>query len=233
MKTKQVLLASALCFAPFAAHAADMPAKAPIYKAPVAPPFSWTGFYVGASAGFISQRTDVDAFFSAPTVVGTRDITGAGFIGGGNIGYNWQVDPHWVIGLEADISGASLDNDSDSLFGVSFSSRLDALGTVRARFGYAFDRALLYATGGWAYGHVRNEVSGLFGFGGSTDHWESGWTAGGGLEYAFLPNWTVRGEALYVDLGSHDVDFQFLGLGCRFGFKNRYTIGRLGVNYKF
>jgi outer membrane immunogenic protein len=232
MKTKRVLLASAVCLAPFAAHAADMAVKAPIYKAP--PAFSWTGFYIGLSGGLVSQGSHVDAFFTAPTVQDSFGITGSGFIGGGDVGYNWQFDPHWVIGVEADLSGTSLD-DSSSLGTLPFSSRLDALGTVRARFGYAFDRALLYATGGWAYGHVRNAVEGGPGsLDGSTDRWESGWTAGGGLEYAITPNtWTVRVEALYVDLGSHTVDFLFAGNDCRFGFKNHYTIGRLGVNYKF
>src|SRR5579885_1537212 len=161
MKTRSYLLASALGLVPFAANAADLPRKAPAYL-PTAP-FSWTGFYIGLSGGIVSQGTRVDAFFLAPVPPSTRGITGFGFIGGGNLGYNWQIDPHWVVGLEADLSGSSLD-DNFKDFNLTFSSRLDALGTVRARLGYAFDRALLYATGGWAYGHVRNAISESSGF---------------------------------------------------------------------
>ena len=135
-------------------------------------------------------------------------------------------------------------NSANPDFGfITFSSRLDALATVRARLGYTFidNRALLYATGGWAVGHVKNAVTSPF-FGGkgvtssfSSDKWKSGWTAGGGLEYAITPNtWTVRVEALYVDLGNTTIDAPGLGnSGCRFGFKNRYLIGRFGLNYKY
>lgn len=221
MIAKKYLLASTICLAPLAAHAAS-------------PVFNWTGFYVGASVGIAGQNTHMDdtvnGIFQFPV-----DFRNSGFIGGGNVGYNWQVAPNWVLGLETDISGISID-ETTNLFGtVNFSSRLDALGTVRARAGYAFDRVLLYATGGLAYGHVKN--AGLAPadptFGGTSDKWQSGWTAGGGVEYAFLPNWTVRVEGLYVDLGSSNVDFSVGANSCRFAFRNRYKIGRLGVNYKF
>jgi outer membrane immunogenic protein len=172
--------------------------------------------------------------FPPPSTDASLGITGFGFIGGADIGYNWQFAPNWVIGLETDISGTSLDDDS-RFFGTSLSSRLDTLGTVRARLGHAFfHRALLYATGGWAYGHVRNSVLPTPG---STKEWKSGWTAGAGLEYAITPNtWTVRAEVLYVDLGTTTINVvnpQVPVSGCRFGFKNRYVLGRVGLNYKF
>jgi outer membrane immunogenic protein len=115
------------------------------------------------------------------------------------------------------------------------SSKLTSLGTVRGRIGYAFDRALLYATGGFAYGHVENKfnfpidpnsTSGL-----STSGTRTGWTVGGGLEYAITNNWTVRAEGLYVDLGKSTSGPNCTG--CRFGFKNTYALGRVGLNYKF
>lgn len=221
MIAKKYLLASTICLAPLAAHAAS-------------PVFNWTGFYVGASAGIAGQSTHeeftVNGGFNSAV-----DLTGGGFIGGGNVGYNWQVAPNWVLGLEADISGTSID-DTVNLFGtVNYSSRLDAIGTVRGRVGYAFDRVLLYATGGWAYGHVKNASIAPAdpAFGGTASKWQNGWTAGGGVEYAFLPNWTVRVEGLYVDLGTSTVAFIDSGNDCRAAFRNRYKIGRLGVNYKF
>lgn len=243
MKTKQFLLASVVCFAPFTATAADLPRKAP--PPVVAPlPFSWTGFYVGASGGMISHGTKVyQESVNANGGVepyGRFNITGFGFIGGGNVGYNYQfAGSNWVIGIEGDISGTSLNDSVDPTLGFRiWQSRLNALATVRGRLGYAFDRALLYATGGWAVGHVENTVSfPLFIFGPllqSTDKWKSGWTAGAGLEYAITHNWTARAEALYVSLGTTDIFVpQVGGFGCRFGFKNQYLIGRLGVNYKF
>jgi outer membrane immunogenic protein len=238
MKIKQYLLASALCLVPIAASAADLPMKArPYSPPPPPPPFSWNGFYIGASAGAIwqdSTGTDKDGWFFAP---GTDSgLSGAGFIGGVNMGYNWQFAPNWVFGIEADIAGTSVDDTNNyNVWGenLGVSSKLTGLGTVRARFGYAWDRTLLYATGGWAYGHVKN----AFNYpaypdeGASSNNWRSGWTVGGGLEYAFTPNWTARVEGLYVDLGNSDAGTNISG--CRFGFKNHYGIARVGVNYKF
>ena len=236
---------TALAIAP--ALAADLPRKAPVYVPPP-PPFSWTGFYVGATVGVIGQDvqgTDL-GHLPDPDGIGlllssgdTYSSSSIGVIGGGNIGYNWQFANNWVIGLEADISGTSLkrDNAFDCSPCDIISTKLDALGTVRARFGYAFDRALLYVTGGWAYGHVKDlaqfncfdcNISQLTA---SSDQWRSGWTVGGGLEYAVTHNWTVKAEALYVDLGTTDTADPLSG--CRFGFKHHYAIGRLGFNYKF
>jgi outer membrane immunogenic protein len=69
----------------------------------------------------------------------------------------------------------------------------------------------------------------------NTDKWKTGWTAGGGLEYAFLNNWTVRVEALYVDLGTTEgtATATTPTSNCRFGFKNHYSLARVGLNYKF
>lgn len=223
MKMKPYLLASALSVAPFAANAAP----------PV--PFTWTGFYVGASAGFIHQGTtaiDLDGmFFPAGTAL---DITGTGGLFGVNVGYNYQMGA-LVLGLEADIALSTLDNTSTALATagpVFASSKLRNLGTVRGRIGYAFDRALLYATGGFAYGNVWNKIQ----FPGdanpraSISGTRTGWTIGGGLEYAITNNWTVRAEGLYVDLGRST---SAPCTGCRFGFKNTYGLGRIGLNFKF
>ena len=237
MKIKQHLLASALCVLPFAANAADLPVKAPVRVVqPI--PFTWTGFYVGASAGLIAQGTtgtdETGFWFNA----GDRyDITGYGGIFGVNVGYNYQFAGNWVIGLEADFSGSTLDTSFTSADFLGLKSKLSSLGTVRGRIGYAFDRALLYATGGFAYGHVENSAfdSTAPSYNSSTSDWRTGWTAGAGIEYAFLNNWTTRVEALYVDLGSTTGSTAISngGTGCRFGFKNTYLLGRIGLNYKF
>jgi outer membrane immunogenic protein len=246
MKLKHYLLASTICVLPFAASAADLPVKAPMRVVqPV--PFTWTGFYVGGSAGLISQdtvHTDLDGDFNlsgSNPGGGTYGVPGHGGLFGINAGYNYQTG-NWVLGIEADIAASTLDNTmnltghfTDCRFG--FQSKLSSLGTVRGRIGYAFDRALIYATGGFAYGKVDNNITNTTASGASetgqlinSSGWKTGWTAGGGLEYAVTNNWTVRVEGLYVDLGSTTAANNS---GCSFGFKNRYSLARLGMNYKF
>lgn len=240
------LLLSGVAFTALAlgpALAADLPRKAPVYAPPPPPPFSWTGFYVGGSVGVIGQDvqgTDIGdgtgdgLFFTAGDTYSNSSI---GVIGGGNIGYNWQFANNWVFGIEADISGTSVNRENafDCCIASTISSKLNALGTVRGRIGYAFDRALLYFTGGWAYGHVEDRASfdQSVEYTGTSDKWRSGWTVGGGLEYAIQPHWTVRAEALYVDLGTSEITTPGFSSSCRFGFKHHYAIGRLGLNYKF
>jgi outer membrane immunogenic protein len=245
-KLKQVLLASTLCVLPFAAKAADMPMKAPPMRVVQPVPFSWTGFYVGGSAGLISQNTvgtdlgdgSGGAFWN--TAGDQYGIPGISGLVGVNVGYNYQLSNNIVLGIEADIAWSGLNNSYNTTsYGLnceggctlSVGSKLEALGTVRARIGYAFDRALLYATGGLAFGKVKNYAFDLHDptYNANTDSWRTGWTAGGGLEYAVTNNWTVRVEALYVDLGTTSGSIS----GCSFGFKNQYTLGRFGLNYKF
>ena len=153
------------------------------------------------------------------------DITGFGGIFGVNVGYNYQFAGNWVIGLEADIAGSTLDTSFTSADFLGLKSKLNSLGTVRGRIGYAFDRALVYATGGFAYGHVENTAfnSTALSYNSSTSDWRTGWTAGAGIEYAFTNNWTVRVEGLYVDLGSTTGSISNGSTGCRFGFKNTYA----------
>lgn len=162
---------AALLTAP--AAAADLSYPAPAAYAP-APVFTWTGFYIGANAGYgwgeADRSPDVD-----------------GFIGGLQAGYNWQGAGPLVLGIEADLQYADV---SSSVF------TLDYFGTVRARLGYAFDQFLVYGTGGFAYGRGTFETFGL-----SNSQNQFGWTVGAGAEYAIDNNWSVKGEYLYVDLG--------------------------------
>jgi outer membrane immunogenic protein len=161
------------------AFAADMPLKAPP-PAP-APVYNWTGWYVGVNAGasFGNVKTDVNV---APVTIGGPIIfpgfAGSntsypdGFIGGGQIGYNWQYSPLIVVGLEADFQGA-LERDSNNLsnpwsftvpgafsatgtVATDYTTKIDWFGTVRGRIGYVWGNGnvLSYVTGGFAYGRV-------------------------------------------------------------------------------
>ena len=196
------------------AFAADMAQPYPV-KAPPAviaePVFTWTGFYIGANAGY--------AWGSGEEGAEVLGLDPDGFLGGGQIGFNYQFDNNVVLGAEADFQGSDIKDER-----LGFESKMDYFGTVRARLGYAFGNVLPYVTGGLAWGH--NEVNDkLLGF--SADKTAVGWTVGGGVEYAFTNNWTVKAEYLYMDLG----DDYYSSIGDNSGLTA--NVVRAGINYKF
>jgi outer membrane immunogenic protein len=193
-----------------AANAADMPVNRPVYKAVPAPVFNWTGFYVGAHIGYGWGDALIDGFAAEP----------AGIFGGAQIGYNWQAHgSRWVFGIEADISASDI---NDTIVGPT-TTTLDYFGTVRARLGYAQDRALFYITGGFAYGS--NSVTALLG---TDDQFHTGWTVGAGLEWAFAQRWSAKVEYLYVDLGS-----ELYNIGAGGIVSLDFHTVKFGVNYRW
>jgi outer membrane immunogenic protein len=220
------------------AAAADMPVKAPAYKAPaVAPPYNWSGFYIGGNIGYSWGRQDNSV---GGLSLGTVNVDG--IIGGGQVGYNWQMN-QIVLGLEADFQGSGQKGDG-SFTGApgvipastfTFTDKLDWFGTVRGRVGYAMDRWLPYVTGGWAWGHgsVSGNLTGGATGAGSASNDYNGWTAGGGLEYAFLNNWSAKVEYLYIDFGNGPSATLPPSAAVLSGGKLTDNILRLGVNYKF
>ena len=228
---KTLLAATALTTLSFSAFAADLPARtlAPVAPAPI---FSWTGFYVGGSVGLISATTTLsDRVFYSTSGATARTATNGGILGI-NAGYNYQMGA-LVLGVETDIALSSANSSVDVYNNRAYTwgSKLKDLGTLRARAGYAVDRALFYVTGGLAVGNVQNSTGGFYsGLTSSSSKWTPGWTAGAGIEYALTSNWTVRGEALYVNLGKKT---QVTPYNFGFGFKNTSTVARAGLNYKF
>lgn len=255
--------ACAVLVAASSAFAADMPP--PVYKAPpvMAPVFSWTGWYVGVNGGGgfgRNQGVDVtETFAGALFVSGTWPGFGnfgtlkpVGPFAGGQIGYNWQTGS-WVFGIETDLQWASI---RDSQIGtitpyivapnsitVATSERLGWFGTLRGRIGYAWDRLLLYATGGFGYGNVKYSLNMIdtFGFT-ATNNFSStrtGYVVGGGMEYAFTPNWTGKVEYQYLNLGSATIAAAELLAGAPTAFavatnaKFDFHTFRVGLNYKF
>ncbi len=234
----------ALALTAGSALAADLPSRkaAPAYIPPPPPPPMWTGFYVGLNAGGTFGASGGTSTESWGVLNGGSPIHGwaaglsatsaptsnnnSGFIGGGQIGYNWQFMNSFLVGVEADIQGVAGNSGSQNIFGASSdpftgttfatfgtrSSRLDYLGTVRGRLGWLFTPTLLvYGTGGLAYGGVSTNSSfvtselgiGLSSVGGTTfADTRVGWTAGGGFEWMFMPNWSAKVEYLYYDLGT-------------------------------
>ncbi len=209
-----------------AASAADLPSrKGPVVAPIYAPIFTWTGFYVGVNAGYGFGQVDSTNL----GVIGQYDDPD-GFIGGGQIGYNYQMG-QFVLGLEADFQGADLKSQTAVIAsGVRGSNEMTYFGTVRGRVGYAFDRFLPYVTGGFAYGQVKNKITTpIASF--SDDNTQYGWTLGGGLEYAFTNNWTAKIEYLYVDLDKESLNVP----GGTFTSKveTKFSVVRAGLNYKF
>ncbi len=228
---KKLLLSSValLGIAGFAAGAtaADLPSRQPVMAA--IPIFTWTGFYVGVNAGFGFNTNDEDVFVPGIGFVGSNND--GGFVGGAQIGYNYQIG-QLVIGVETDLQYADLGGSSDNAFfvgGVLYnnSGSDNYFGTVRARLGLAVDRALLYVTGGFAYGDVGGNT-----FGGGSSN--GGWTFGGGLEYAITNTITVKLEGLYVNLDRSNDDTFLLGTGfANDRGDNEFGVVRAGLNFKF
>lgn len=217
---KKYLLASVAALglvAAGAASAADLPSRkgpvaAPVYMPPA---FTWTGFYVGANAGYAWGNVNTNGF----TLTNTGDLDG--FVGGAQVGYNYQMG-QFVVGLEADIQGADL-STGNTLGGLRV--KTDYFGTVRARVGVAFDRFMPYVTGGWAYGNVKTSIPALA-FSSDASH-TGGWALGGGLEYAVTNNIVAGVEYLYVDLG----DKRILNTGTKVG--TDFSVVRARLSYKF
>lgn len=224
------------------AAAADLPIKAPVYKAPpVVAVYNWTGFYIGAHAGGGWGRKHWVDTTLAPLDEGSHDVSGA--LAGGQIGYNVQIGA-WVLGAEAQASWADLTGDHVSLaFPTDRDrTRVDALGTVAARLGYAFDRVLVYAKGGVAWAHDKFSVTDIP-TGITYAHFDQtrwGWMAGAGLEYGITANWSAKIEYNYMDLGTKRStniicsSTIFCGLG---SFNEDVTqhlhVVKAGINYRF
>ena len=211
---RQILLASVGAIAiAGSAFAADLPYRGPppVYLPP-APIFTWSGLYIGGQIGYAWGRDDTDFSTLDPAApfftIGTRP---EGVIGGAHLGYNLQI-AQWVIGLEGSVDGTSL-SKTVSLFGVPFltvRSREDVQGSIRGRLGIAFDRVLLYGTGGAAFSNVKDDYSigDPFNLQESITKTRTGWTVGGGLAYAVTNNWSIGAEYRYSDFGRFN-DFPF------------------------
>jgi outer membrane immunogenic protein len=247
-----------------AAGAADIPVKAP--PAPPPPAASWTGFYVGANLGVAwgdpSQsfyQTPSSPFFPGvftqypPVNFGSGNVGSAA--GGLQAGYNWQVSPVFLFGVEADISALSLGRQSTALVDpapnfLSMSDNTTWLGSIRGRLGLITgSNWLIYGTGGAAWAHVTDtgftvnpagpaNINSIIT---STSKILSGWVAGGGVEYLVAQHWMLRAEYLYYGLPGRTavapctacVAGAFDGSGVFTWSAFHINEVRAGVSYKF
>lgn len=223
-------------------------------------PYDWTGLYFGANLGGLSSTAAFDwvpdpaGFPNAAadlTTASTGSSSNWALIGGGEIGANWQVDNHYVVGIEADYGVLRLKQSrADNLARFGFASSplaesmdLDGIATVRGRLGYAFDRLLIYATGGVAFAHFKYRDSIAFGASGtnntaSLDTWSTAAVYGGGIEYALAGNWTAKIGYLHTEIGdptsSRNSDpVAFPAAGIVHNHNARIDIVRFGLDYKF
>ena len=206
---RKMLMSTVLLFGAMgAASAADLPStKSPPAYIPPPPLFSWTGVYAGAQLGYM---------WGDASAIGYGMY---GAVGGVHVGYNYQMG-QFVAGLEGDVNGSSY-SGSTAFFGT----RESIDGSIRGRIGVTWNRALLYATGGAAFAGIDNDY-----FGTTISHTRTGWTLGGGVEYAITDNWSLRVEYRYTDYG-HYTDFPAAFVPVY----NHDTDNRIqgGVSYKF
>ncbi len=200
------------------AMAADLPAQMP-YKAPAyVPVFNWTGFYVGLNLGGAWGDASVSGFTGGQMT---------GVIGGGQVGYNWQMN-NFLLGVEADIQGSS-QRRSDTAAGVTLTQESPWFGTARARAGLTFDRHLVYVTGGAAWLSYRLSATAA-GATASADTSKLGWTVGGGWEWMFAPQWSAKVEYLHLDTGNTTITLAGVAIP---NARLRDNVVRVGVNYHF
>jgi outer membrane immunogenic protein len=215
-----------------AAFAADLPAPGPVYKAaPIyAPAFSWTGFYVGANAGW--GWTSGDGTITLGGAPGSFSSSADGFLGGAQLGYNWQAG-NLVYGLEADFQGGTGKGDINTTAGaatIASTAKVPWFSTFRGRLGYAFDRSMIYATGGAVYGKstLEGTVSTTGAFSSSATFWT--WTVGVGYERMFWDRWSAKVEYLYAGKPS---DAAVPPGTTDLSGSAHTNIVRVGVNYHF
>ncbi|QCI63457.1 outer membrane protein [Phreatobacter stygius] len=227
---KRSVLAAVLAVSATGVQAADLGAqRIAVPSAILATGHDWTGFYAGLHAGYGWGNTRFDPLANVP------DTRSQGALIGGQFGWNYQVG-QFVLGLEGTLAWASLSGSvSDpSGSGSVLHSKVNWIATLGPRLGFAFDRALIYAKGGLAIAGLETRIVNPLAGSASGSHAQGGWFVGGGVEYALTPNWSVKAEYNYINLGT-GVALLDAGGGFAQGFRtnrNIHTI-TLGFNYLF
>ena len=231
------------------ALAADLPVPTRPAYYPVATVYDWGGGYIGINGGYGFGQSEWSDALNPSGSTGNFNVNGG--LVGGTMGVSGQWGA-WVFGVEGDFDWQSVRGTSNSTFctsiltsptgiaaGLSCKTESNWLGTLRARFGYAWDRVLFYGTAGGAGGNLQSALNGLP----VQNNAEFGWTAGAGLEWAFADNWTVKFEYLFVDLmgnascnHGYSCGYDVVGgvpVGANSSLKFNGNIVRVGVNFKY
>jgi outer membrane immunogenic protein len=222
---KKILIALGLVASAGAASAADMPQSAPYTKGPsVAPAYNWSGFYIGAMGGYgWSDRVTV-----ANVAVTNADLKG-GFAGG-TLGFNYQAPGSmFVFGAEADAAWSDIGR-SETFLRITGTEKIQSFGSVTGRVGVAVDTVLLYGKGGFAWAENQISASAL-GVTLSESHFHTGWTVGGGAEWAFAGPWSAKAEYMFARYSSQNYLAAFIPPGVGLA-ADVHTI-KAGINYRF
>jgi outer membrane immunogenic protein len=249
-----------LALASGSARAADMPVKAPYLKAPP-PAYSWTGCYLGGYVGgSVASGSATDLFSPSGAAYNGGGPNGEGYqdsvIGGGTLGCNYQVSA-WVFGVEGEYGyihntssfgwpgvgtppsdGTSLDTKYNSTIGNWYA-------VAAGRVGYAYDHTMFYVKAGAAWTNVSSSVvdscttavicgPGVVNAAGGISN-ALGYAAGGGLEWAFAGNWSLKAEALYLGFNK---SYAVCGPGggttlCGSEKLTGIMTAKIGLNYRF
>jgi outer membrane immunogenic protein len=232
---RKYAIAALLLVAPADAFAADIAVvrHAPLQPAPGPVPipylYNWTGFYIGGNLGGAWESTTItDPFFGA-----SFSNNRSGFVGGGQVGYNWQLSPNFVFGVEGTFDGTDIrSTDTNMAALLSATSKVDWIATVAARFGLAANNWLFYGKvgGGW----VRDTITLTDltnGFSISQSDSKGGWLVGAGIEYGITQNWTIRVE--YDHLGLDSTTSQGFTPFDTVNVSRHFDMVTTGLNYKF
>jgi outer membrane immunogenic protein len=212
------------------AVAADLPMKAPPYVPP-APVWNWSGFYIGGHIGAVFGG---DNGFASDVLVLNGNNRDAAFMGGGQVGADYQFGTNWVIGIEGQISGLS---NSDRTFTDGFGTlrdRTDWIASVTGRLGYTWGPGLIYAKGG--VGFRDNNGLTMVSLGNPAfvvDRNDTGYTVGGGLEYMFSPNWSAKIEYQYFNFDNTNITTLGFATGTGLNFRDDFHTVKVGLNYRF
>jgi opacity protein-like surface antigen len=206
-----------------------MPAKAP-------PTYDWTGFYVGAHFGGAFNIGDGTI---GPALLGgamTSSLDSSGALGGFQLGYNWQVAPHWLAGIEGELSWSAIEartNYVNATTAVSLQSNYNNMQTVAARLGYVRGPLLTYVKAGGAWANVDYAVTagGAVNGSASLNAERSGWMFGTGIEYALSRTWSAKAEYSFLDFGSTTVASNMLVPGDQLAARDQVHEVKAGVNY--
>jgi outer membrane immunogenic protein len=227
---KSALLAGVACAIAAPGFAADLSRPVPYTKAPIAEPISaynWSGFYLGANAGAKWANFDEDFRSGTLAPLAFTGDSKVSWLAGGQLGFMWQTG-QFVFGVEGDIDGTNLHNSFTSVgvvgpfvAGDTFAVKNDWQASARGRLGWAFDRTLLYVTGGGAWGNLKttatfvpvagvNALTVL-----SNNRTAFGWTVGGGIDYGIAPGWSIGAEYRFTRFEN--------------GNNNGTTLGTVGI----
>jgi outer membrane immunogenic protein len=234
------------------ASAADMRARpAPVYKAApaVVAAYDWSGFYIGAHAGYAWGDKDFELTSpDSPGEVRRPSFNTDGFLAGGQVGVNWQTGP-WVFGAEFQMSWTGLDGSATvapPLAGgagnITVGADINWIATLTGRIGYAWANWLWYVKGGVAWADEEYTRAALIGATAVTSpvisDTRTGWTVGIGAEYGWTPNWSVKLEYNYLDFGSHQ--FSSVSTGGQLApftvntdVDQQIHLVKVGINYRF